>query len=284
MQVWFKTALGIAASVLVFVACFVAEPADAAQYPGIPSQVASRDLRATLDLGGSGLTRQLTVREYSEDKAGALRIYGLDMTKRMHWIIVSDDLTVFMHVHPVLGSDGGFRLGVRFPRAAIYHVYADAVPTGFGHSVFRFDVKIGWTKRITARRVGVAGDSVTLGPYVVRLSAVRVPAGQDAPVLVAITRSGEPATDLHPYLGAFAHIVAIGVSDLSYTHVHAMDARSMAMGIGTQNEASPVPANTIVPATMSVHLDLAKKGIYKVWVEFQGGSKLYAAPFAVTAY
>jgi hypothetical protein len=241
-------------------------------------------LRATLDVSGSGLTRQLTVREYSEDRAGSLRAYGLDMTKRMHLIIVSDDLAVFMHVHPVLGSDGGLRLGVRFPRPAIYHLYADAVPVGFGHSVFRFDVKIGWTKRIDVRRAGIAGDSVSLGPYVVRLSALRFPAGQDAPVLVAITRSGEPATDLHPYLGAFAHIVAIGVSDLSYAHVHAMDARNMSMGVGTQNDASPIPANTIVPATMSVHLDLAKKGIYKVWVEFQGGSKLYAAPFAITAY
>ena len=284
MQVSFKTALSAALASFVMAAFAGARPADAAQYAGVPSVVASRDLRATLDVGGSGLARQLTVREYSEDRTGPLRSFGLDMTKRMHLIVISDDLSTYMHVHPVLGGDGAFTLGIRFPKAAIYHVYADARPTGFGHSVFRFDVKIGWSKRIAVRHAGPGGNTVTLGPYAVRLSALRVPAGQDAPVLVAITRSGEPATDLHPYLGAFAHIVAIGVTDLSYTHVHAMDARAMPMGTGTEDEASPVPFNTIVPATMSVHLDLAKKETYKVWVEFQGGSKLYAAPFVVTAY
>jgi len=284
MQVSFKTAVPAVFASLLTITVLAAPPADAAQYAGFPSAVASRDLRATLDVGGSSLTRQLTIREYSEDKTGPLRSFGLDMTKRMHLILVSDDLSVYLHLHPALGADGSFKLSVRFPKAAIYHVYADAVPTGFGHAVFRFDVKIGWTKRILVRHVGSSGETVTLGPYAVRLSTLRVPAGQDAPVLVAITRSGEPATDLHPYLGAFAHIVAIGVTDLSYTHVHAMDARNMPMGMGADAEASPVPANTIVPATMSVHLDLAKKETYKVWVEFQGGSKLYAAPFVVTAY
>lgn len=284
MQFSFKTLASAALGSLVSAVFLFTRPADAAQYAGIPSAVASRDLRATLDVAGSGLTRQLTIREHSEDKAGTLRSFGLDMTKRMHLIIVSDDLAVFMHVHPVLGSDGAFKLGIRFPKAAIYHLYADAIPTGFGHSVFRFDVKVGWTKRVTSRSAGAARDTVTLAPYSVRLSALRVAARQDTPVLVAITRLGEPATDLHPYLGAFAHIVVIGVSDLSYAHMHAMDAHNMSMGTDMHDDASPIPANTIVPATMSVHVDLPKKGTYKVWVEFQGGSKLYAAPFAVTAY
>ena len=35
-----------------------------------------------------------------------------------------------------------------------------------------------------------------------------------------ITRSGKPVTDLQPYLGAYGHLVALGVGDLAYLHVH----------------------------------------------------------------
>jgi hypothetical protein len=207
----------------------------------------------------------------------------------MHLIIVSDDFKDFMHIHPALGSDGIFRLEMRFPHAALYHLYADALPSGFGHCVFRFDVNVGSTSRHgDARAAGTQRNSVDVGPYAVRLSELRVAAGTDAPVIAAITKAGYPATDLHIYLGAFAHVVALGVTDLSYTHVHAMDPRSMSMnmdsGGGHHDSGSILPANAIVPATMSVHLKLPRRGTYKVWIEFRGGSTLYAAPFAVTAY
>jgi len=263
----------------------MAATAGAAQYAGIAQNAAAPSVSATMNVDGSGMSRQITLAEYAGAPARPLRQFALDMTKRMHLIVVSDDLSTYQHLHPILGADGRFRLGVKFPRPAIYHVYADAAPAGFGRRVFRFDVRIGWTKRLASRDAGTPSDTVTLGPYVVRLSALRVPARHDTAILVAITtRDKEPATDLHPYLGAFAHIVAIGTSDLSYTHVHAMDARAMAMGTDMDEDASPVPANTIVPATMSVHLDLRNKGTYKTWVEFQGGSKVYAAPFVITAY
>ena len=91
---------------------------------------------------------------------------------------------------------------------------------------------------------------------------------------------------MHPYLGAYAHIVALGVSDLSYTHVHAMDSRAMAMNMGSDmhaDETAPLPADTIVPATMSIHVNLPRRGSYKVWIQFKGGPNLYVAPFVVTA-
>ena len=95
-------------------------------------------------------------------------------------------------------------------------------------------------------------------------------------------RAWLPALDLHPYLGAYAHVVVIGVSDLSYLHVHPTTAVAMDMSGGNAMSAS-LPDSAQVPATMTVHLKLPRPGLYKIWVQFKGGTALYAAPFVVLA-
>jgi hypothetical protein len=282
MQIPFKT---FSACVFLVVAACLASPSLGAEYAGVPASPASGGLHAVLHVNGPGLSREIVVTQYARHVTAPVRAYDIEMTKRMHLIVVSDDFNEFQHLHPVLGSDGRFRLLATFPRAALYHLYADSVPKGYGRSVFRFDVDIDSTGRAPAARdPGVQRDVISAGPYSVRLSTTKVPAGSDASVLIAIRKAGEPATDLHPYLGAYAHIVALGVSDLSYTHVHAMDDRSMAMQTGSDMEASALPADTIVPATWSVHIDLPRRGAYKVWIQFKGGGSVYVAPFVVTAY
>lgn len=248
-------------------------------YAGVPAGPATT-VRAVATIAGSGLTRSMVIEERAPGKTEPIRSFDVDMQRRMHLIVVSDDLERFMHIHPVLGADGRFRIDASFPGAGVYHVYADAEPATFGHAVFRFDIPIDAAAATPAPRhlspIGVAA----LGDYVVHLSADRVKAGADTPVLVSIMKAGEPASDLHPYLGAYAHIVAIDARDLSYTHVHAMDMSAMASGAAMNGE---VPPNAIVPATMPVHLTLPHRGIYKVWVQFIGGSRLYAAPFVISA-
>ena len=107
-------------------------------------------------------------------------------------------------------------------------------------------------------------------------------AGIDNPILIAITRNGQPASDLHPYLGAYAHIVAIGIKDLSYTHIHAMDMSAMTSS-GSKDGSAGMAAAATVPATMHVDATLPRPGLYKVWVQFMGGAQLYAAPFVISA-
>jgi hypothetical protein len=273
-------------SLLLSVVVFAAS-ASGQTYVGVSAQGAPTDLRATLTLDGSGLRRTLTIVEYAAKSGGLVRSYGVDMTKRIHLIVVSDDLTTFLHLHPTLQNDGRFQLAVRFPRADLYHLYADTVPRGFGHRVFRFDVNVESSGHLKSRSAGPARDSGSVGPYTVKLSTTQVPAREDVPVLISITKSGEPAIDLHPYLGAYAHVVAVGVTDLSYTHLHAMDAaRAMNMDMGNEggvDQTAALPADTIVPSTMTVHVTLPHRGLFKVWIQFAGGGTVYAIPFVLTA-
>ena len=251
-------------------------------YAGIAASAQAKSLRSSLVVEGAGLSRTLAISEIDPRSGARVSAYDVDMQKRMHLIVVSDDLTRFMHIHPVLDASGTFRITTTFPGAGYYHLYADAEPHGFGHVVFRFDVPIDTTAIAATSRALSPTASTNVGPYRVRLNADRLKAGVDNPILIAITKNGEPAPDLHPYLGAYAHIVAIGASDLSYTHIHAMDMDAMASG-GATDSGPGMPADASVPATMPVHVTLPKAGLYKVWVQFMGGSSLYAAPLVLLA-
>ncbi|HEY5093500.1 MAG TPA: hypothetical protein VII69_00120 [Candidatus Eremiobacteraceae bacterium] len=236
---------------------------------------------AQLALRGSGMRRSLDLVEFYRPPQEPIRSYVTDMTKLLHLIVVSDDLREFQHVHPQLGSDGHFRLPISFPRAALYHIYADATPRGPGKAVFRFDVAIG-DGRPAPRPARVSREIAQAGPYTVRLSSVRVRAREDTPLLVAVQRAGLPAMDLHPYLGAYPHVVAIDASDLSYMHAHPMTPGAMGMGESGAMD-SALDSTATVPATMTVHLNFPRSGLYRIWFQFRGGGGVYAAPFVVQA-
>jgi len=279
-QISFKTIVVCAALCAVSAVSSASAHPGASTYAGIASTGAA-SLRSSVLVEGDGLTRTLAISENAPNSNVNVKAFDVDMQRRMHLIVVSDDLTQFMHVHPSLQADGTFRITTTFPRPGVYHLYADAVPHGFGHSVFRFDVPIDATTPQTRSESFSPTTVASVGPYRVRLSTDELKAGVDNPMLIAITKSGEPASDLHPYLGAYAHIVAIGVKDLSYTHIHAMDMNAMVSG-GSIDSDSSMATNATVPATMDIHVTLPRPGLYKVWVQFMGGSHLYVAPLVVS--
>jgi cytochrome oxidase Cu insertion factor (SCO1/SenC/PrrC family) len=257
------------------------EAGDTTTFSGQSATAGARPVQARMTLLGGGLRRHLDLIEFDQSASDPFRVYATDMTKLLHLIIVSDDLSEFQHVHPELGADGHFRLALSFPRATLFHIYADSAPAGHKSDVIRFDVHIG-VGESENRPSTVSSDETHAGPYSVRVSDLQVAARQDVPLLFSIQRAGLPAMDLHPYLGAYAHVIAIGVSDLSYEHAHPTMAGMMDMG-GTGRMSAPLDQGATVPATMTVHLRFPRPGLYKIWIQFRGGATLFAAPFVVQA-
>jgi hypothetical protein len=217
-----------------------------------------------------------------------VRTYDIDMTKTMHAIVVSDDLTDFQHVHPVLSSDGHLSIVVRLaePRAA-YHIYFDGLPHGLGRNVFQFDLPAQAGVKATTREVHAAGASVSVGPYVVRIDPTSVPIGEISTISVSIFKNGRPATDLHPYLGVISHGVLVGTQDLAYLHVHGMTAAMLDMasddcGDSMMMQTPPLPPNAIVPSAFELELLVPSSQNYNLWLQFIGGKTVYTAPFLVT--
>jgi hypothetical protein len=216
-----------------------------------------------------------------------IRDYALDMTKRLHMVVVSDDFTSFQHVHPQLGSNGHFTIALRVPKPARYYVFADAEPEGAGQQVFRFPLLFG--RGIPASPApGSASSTAAAGPYVVTLSSPSLHAASPTELAVRITKGGSLATDLRPYLGAAAHAVFVNVATLDYVHVHPASGASNGMAMGGMNmpgmaptAMTALPDNAKVPGSMTLHVSPVPAGTYKLWLQFRGSDGLQTAAFVL---
>ena len=215
-----------------------------------------------------------------------IRSYDVDMTKYLHAIVISDDFRQFSHVHPSLGAGGSFDFANLLPRGGSgYHLYTDATPRGIGQQVFRFD--LGDRKSPEpALDLSETATSAHVGPYVVRIDG-SLNSGASSILTIYVTKSGKPALDLHPYLGALAHAVFIDARDLTYVHVHPMqiDASGMHMDMPEQDmDAMPALRDGSISAPdMMLHVRLSEAGTYKLWLQFRGGNQIYVAPFVLQA-
>jgi len=256
-----------------------------ASYTGtfaLPGKTQQVDAKLAASFNGD-TEAQLDLSEMQRPGGATVTDYDTDMTKKLHMIVISDDLTSFQHVHPVLGADGHFTIDLKVPAAGGYHVYADAVPHGDGQQVFRFDVPFG-NALSNAPNLTPTPATAHAGPYAVTLDSLKLDAGRTTMLSVHVTKNGKPANDLSPYLGGAAHAVFINAKDLSYIHVHPMQGNDMsAMSDMPMGDMKDLPDSVKVNPTMMLHVAAPSAGTYKLWLQFRGGGRLYVAPFVLTA-
>lgn len=250
----------------------------------MPSMAAQEGTKGTFALPGESekvvgalvvketgpLTRELSIA--FTDKATGQPIVKFDeeLTQQLHVLATDSDFSTFVHEHSAkLGADGRFNVAMKFPRPGIYHVYADAVPSGMGQQVVRFEVPVQGDVGSTARPVEGAD-----GPYTVKLDTSALRAGSESMMSLTVLKDGKPAQDLGNYLGVAAHAVFISTDDLSYVHAHAM-AAPMA-GHATHGDPSAVPGQ------LMLHAKPAHAGPYALWVQFKGGNTIRTVPFLLT--
>jgi hypothetical protein len=240
-------------------------------------------LKATAQ-AGSPLEQHLDVWMTMPGSTVPIKDYQIEMTKKLHMVIVSDDFKTFLHVHPTLEPNGHFLLTQQFPAAGTYLVYADTLPNALNHQVFRFKLDVGHASPPSSRDLPSTGMGVQAGPYEVDLSTVRIHSRRMEMVDVEVLENGQPAKDLHPYLGAPAHAVFLNTKDLSYVHVHPMAADMMNMQMDMSKPMPELPDNASVSGEMMLHIALWEPGTYKMWLQFRGANdKLYVAEFTILA-
>ncbi len=211
-----------------------------------------------------------------------LHDFVVDYDKKLHLVLVSEDLKTFEHLHPVLAADGHFRGTFDIARTARYYAYADSTPKGLGQQVFRFGVSLGNDERMAAH-AGSPFAMSTVGPYDIQLSTDSLKAGRESIIDVRLYEGKRPASDLHGYLGGAAHAVFINATTLTYAHVHPVigneASEPMKMdGMGAMS-APAISDTGHVPPHYALHVGAQQPGRYKLWLQFRGGSTLYAAPF-----
>lgn len=137
--------------------------------------------------------------------------------KLSHLIVVRRDLTHFQHLHPELSQDGAWSQDISFSSAGVYRAFVDVRidghPTTLGTDLFvPGDFQVG--SRPASTRVAESdGYEVTLTPET-------VPTGDEVSLEFTVHNEAGQRAELHEYLEAMGHLVALREGDLGYLHVH----------------------------------------------------------------
>ena len=264
-------------ALLGLVAALVAGPADATTTITGQNALAGTDAKVTGTLtaipAGQPTDLKLDVVFSQPGQPKPVMKYDADLGKAMHIIAISEDMTVFIHHHVDHVIDGHGQVRIRFPKAALYHIYVDTMPHSLGQQVQRFDLPVGDAPAAAPLKLTPGMLSAESGPYQVTFDTLALKAGEPSMLTLHIAENGKPAKDLKPFLGVGAHVVLISADGLDYVHVHPMAMDEMP-GMATPAAISP---------DMMLHVAVPKPGLYKLWVQFDGGRSLYTLPFVASA-
>jgi len=201
--------------------------------------------------------------------------------RRYHLFVVSHDMQAFQHVHPDQQADGSWALDVTFPKPGAYRVISDFLPTGGAPQLLartlvtadfagdlrsqdaRLEVDTAWKKT-----VGSLSAELTFDPP-------RLVAGQYGHLAFRLSdaATGEPVTDLQPYLGAFGHAFVLSEDLRDSVHSHPpewRDGREVTSGFG----GPEVMFEGYMP----------RPGRYRVWSQFLRRGELVTIPFTFEVF
>jgi hypothetical protein len=210
---------------------------------------------------------------------GALTRYrtGAGPHTGIHLIGVTPDLSTIVHTHPAIAPDGRVSEAITFPSGGRWHLVVDAYTLLDGPSR-NFQL---------TRDVDVSGaaSAAAIPPFVpdVQRGAVRVHLDGDGThralqaetMRVRVTIAGKPArfTD---WLGAQAHAIFFRKGTYTYFHTHVCRAGdSLCQGFGGSVGSSPAPG------VLNVAAVFPEAGTWRMFVQFQVGSRIVTAPFTL---
>ncbi|QYN33759.1 hypothetical protein K1T35_35645 [Pseudonocardia sp. DSM 110487] len=187
--------------------------------------------------------------------------------KQVHLIVVRRDLTGYWHLHPSADGDGVWTVLLPVLEPGDYRVFADFSPAESEES-FTISADLAVDGEGVARELPAPATRFAIGDYAVELTGSLVP-GRPSRLAFSVRRSGQPVTDLQPYLGAYGHLVAVHAADLAYVHVHP--------------DGSPGDGATAAGPDVTFHAHVADPGAYRLFLDFQHGDTVRTAAFTLVA-
>lgn len=196
-----------------------------------------------------------------------------------HLFVVSQDLSHFEHVHPDLQRDGSLTIETTFPKDGHYRIYCDFFPAGgLPQVAFLNLVTAGFADDIVASQAHLTPDqelkkSVDGINFNLRIDPEKFFAGQQATLIyhLADAVTGEPLTDLQPYLGAWGHTLILSEDGTDYLHSHPTEMVPDNADRAKFAGKPEVRFETFFP----------RPGNYRIWSQFQRGGRLTTVSFTV---
>ena len=219
------------------------------------------DLRINPPQIPSGRPIALEFRVADPETGAPVKQFEIVHEKLFHLFIVSQDLQYFAHVHPEF--DGAvFRLNTSLPKPGTYRLLADFYPTGS-------------TPQLVPKTITTAGYTIPLEAAIPRLAPDLSPqrgenlevrlkldppqplAGKKTMLFVRLT----PAEGLEPYIGAWAHLLAVSDDLVDTIHEHPFIA-----GGGPD---------------MQFNIFFPREAAYRVWIQFQRKGVVNTVAFTI---
>ncbi|MDZ4704114.1 MAG: heavy metal-binding domain-containing protein [Saprospiraceae bacterium] len=201
--------------------------------------------------------------------------------KKMHLILVSDDLSWFDHIHPEYQASGAYEIKVlskgesftngrghnetRFDAGGKYWAFADYKPINALNQVNKMELNVAGTP---AKTVAYAQPKMTttVDGYKLTMEAGHgssgFKTGSQQHIPVTITQGGkavDPAT-FENYLGEKAHLVLVEVNSKAFVHTHP----------------------SVEDGKLDIHTTFSESGTYRGWLQFQTAGKVHTADFVLT--
>ncbi len=197
----------------------------------------------------------------------------------MHLMVVSEDLESFDHIHPQPIAGNLFRVTYKFPHGGVFWLLADHTAPGDASRVARFRLTVDGPPRSAAPKENELESTIVRSGVRAELSTDQpLRTGRDITFRFALTEqvSGRAINDLQPYLGAWAHVIAISEDAAEVIHAHALEkVTNPQTGEHTHAAAGPSPSE-IVAAT-----GFRCPGVYKLWLQVQRDSEIITFPFVL---
>lgn len=211
-----------------------------------------------------------SVQDYLTQDVG-LKDLEIVHEKPMHLIIISEDLSYFNHIHPQPTADNSiFTVETEFPAAGRYRLYLDYSPKRVGHRLGRIELVVPGTAPAPVPLVADKEDTHSSDGVKVTFKPEKALQSNDAVTLnfiITDEKTGQPVTDIEPYLGAFAHFNIVNQGHTEYLHAHPLkEAESP-----DERGGPEIGTRTIFPTP----------GLYKIWAQFQRKGKVIVVPFIV---
>jgi len=186
--------------------------------------------------------------------------YLEELTKELHLYVVSDDLTVFRHLHPTMSGDGTWRAPVVLPKGGDYRVVAEFVARDSGGNGDH--LVLGETRTVADG----AADSTPTTDRAVQVEVTEAPvAGPDGRMRLTVRDARGRPVLLGTYLGAHAHVTGFRKESGSMLHVHPLGA----------------PEVTEDGSTLEFHTEIEEPGDYRLFAQVRVDGFLHTVPVDV---
>jgi len=199
--------------------------------------------------------------------------------KIFHLFIVSQDLGQFQHIHPIQQPDGSFVVETVLPKPGAYKAYCDFFPVGGTPQVIRKSLTTaGFSDKSISSQANLMPDQeLTRSVDGIRFELTTKPFDLVSGKLTYLKyhlvyeTTGQPVTDLQPYLGAWGHTFILS-EDLTDS-LHAHPESTIPEGIDR--------SRLISGSDITFETFFRRPGRYRIWSQFQHENKVSTVSFTV---